>query len=227
MAKPQEIELSIQHVALDKVVPNPWNPNRQNERQFEAEVESIADNGFIAPILVRKLGMRYEIIDGEHRWKALRKIAEDGIAGKGNIPSLVESLTIPAIVLTVDETQAKKLTIIMNETRGRADLGELTKLLQDLATNLGDDLLTGLPYTQSQLEELMNMGGDALDEMNKSMDESEQEAPEGFKVIAVLNEEDEARWKTYMATLRADLPQERQAQAGALIAHLMNKAGIY
>jgi ParB-like chromosome segregation protein Spo0J len=227
MAKAQEIELSIQHITLDKVVPNPWNPNRQNERQFEAEVESIADNGFIAPILVRKLGMRYEIIDGEHRWKALRKIAEDGIEGKGNIPSLVESLTIPAIVLTVDETQAKKLTIIMNETRGRADIGELTKLLQDLATNLGDDLLTGLPYTQSQLEELMNMGGDALDEINKSMDESEQEAPEGFKIIAVLNEEDEARWKTYMATLRADLPQERQAQAGALIAHLMNKAGIY
>ena len=225
MAKPQEIELSIQHGALDKVVPNPWNPNRQNERQFEAEVESIADNGFIAPILVRKLGMRYEIIDGEHRWKALRKIAEDGIEGKGNIPSLVESLTIPAIVLTVDETQAKKLTIIMNETRGRADIGELTKLLQDLAENLGDDLLTGLPYTQSQLEELMNMGGDALDEMSKSM-EDEQEAPEGFRVIALLNEEDEARWKTYMAQLRADLPQEPKAQAGALIAHLMNKAGI-
>lgn len=225
MAKPQEIELSIQHVALDKVVPNPWNPNRQNERQFEAEVESIADNGFIAPILVRKLGMRYEIIDGEHRWKALRKIAEDGIEGKGNIPSLVESLTIPAIVLTVDETQAKKLTIIMNETRGRADIGELTKLLQDLAENLGDDLLTGLPYTQSQLEELMNMGGDALDEMSKSM-EDEQEAQEGYRVIALLNEEDEARWKTYMAQLRADLPQEPKAQAGALIAHLMNKAGI-
>lgn len=225
MAKAQDNELSIQHVPLDKIVPNPWNPNKQNKRQFEAEVESIADNGFIAPILVRKLGMRFEIIDGEHRWKALSKIAEDGIQGKGNIPSLVESLTIPAIVLTVDETQAKKLTIIMNETRGTADIGELTKLLQDLATNLGDDLLTGLPYTQSQLEELMNMGGDALDEMNKSMDE--QEAPEGFKVIAVLNEEDEARWKTYMATLRADLPEERQAQAGALIAHLMNKAGIY
>jgi ParB-like chromosome segregation protein Spo0J len=225
MAKPQEIELSIQHVALDKVVPNPWNPNRQNERQFEAEVESIADNGFIAPILVRKLGMRYEIIDGEHRWKALRKIAEDGIQGKGNIPTLVESLTIPAIVLTVDETQAKKLTIIMNETRGRADANELTKLLQDLSESLGDDLLTGLPYTQSQLEELMNMGGDALDEMNNSM-EDEQEAPEGFKVIATLNEEDEARWKTYMAELRGDLPQEPKAKAGALIAHLMNKAGI-
>lgn len=225
MAKPQEIELSIQHVALDKVVPNPWNPNRQNERQFEAEVESIADNGFIAPILVRKLGMRFEIIDGEHRWKALRKIAEDGIEGKGNIPSLVESLTIPAIVLAVDETQAKKLTIIMNETRGRADIGELTKLLQDLAVNLGDDLLTGLPYTQSQLEELMNMGGDALDEMSKSMDE-DQDTFEGFRVIATLNEEDEARWKTYMAQLRGELPQEPKAQAGALIAHLMNKAGI-
>ena len=225
MAKPQEIELSITHVALDKVVPNPWNPNRQNERQFQAEVESIADNGFIAPILVRKIGMRFEIIDGEHRWKALRKIAEDGIQGKGNIPALVESSTIPAIVLTVDETQAKKLTIIMNETRGKADVIELTKLLQDLADNLGDDLLTGLPYTQSQLDDLMNMGGDVLDEMNNST-EAEQEAPEGYRVVALLNEEDEARWKTYMAQLRAELPQEPKEQAGALIAHLMNKAGI-
>lgn len=221
-------QLTIKHLPINEIDPNPWNPNKQNERQYQAEIESICQNGFIAPILVRQIDDRHEIIDGEHRWKALRQIGEDGIEAKGNVPSLVEAKSIPCIVLNVSETEAKKLTIIMNETRGRADLADLGGLLQELSLDLGDDLLTGLPYTEGQLKELMGMSDFDWDQFEKGTSDKEFDNADGdgFRVTALLNETDEARWKGYLATLRGDLPDEPKEQAGALIAHLMNKAGI-
>jgi len=40
--------LDISILPIDKVLPNPWNPNKQNDRQYQAEIQSILDNGFIA-----------------------------------------------------------------------------------------------------------------------------------------------------------------------------------
>jgi hypothetical protein len=221
-------ELTIEHLAISEVHPNPWNPNKQNERQYQAEIESITQNGFIAPILVRKFEGIYQIVDGEHRWKALRQIADDKIKAKGNVPSLIEKDVIPAIVLDISETAAKKLTVIMNETRGRADLSDLGALLAELQTDLGDDLITGLPYTDGQLKELMGIADFNWDEFDKGgeTNDFDHQDGEGFKVIALLNEEDEARWKDYLRDMKDELPSEPKEAAGALIAHLLNKAGI-
>jgi hypothetical protein len=224
---PKQNDLTIEHLPIASVEPNPWNPNKQNERQYQAEIESIVQNGFIAPILVRKLDDAFQIVDGEHRWKALRQIAEDGIQAKHNVPNLIKDATIPAIVLDISETAAKKLTVIMNETRGRADLSDLGALLQEISLDLGDDLITGLPYTDGQLKELMGIADfdwDNFDEGGKETDFEHQDG-EGFRVIALLNEEDEQRWKGLLGSLKDELPSEPKEQAGALIAHLMNKTG--
>lgn len=220
-------ELSMEHVAISSVEPNPWNPNKQNERQYQAEIESIVQNGFIAPILVRKNDTKYQIIDGEHRWKALKQIAADGTKAKHNVPDLVASQTIPVIVLDISDTAAKKLTIIMNETRGRADLSDLGALLQDISLTLGDDLITGLPYTDGQLKELMGIADFDWDNFDaepseKDFEHKDEEAT-GFQVIATLQDEDAVKWKDLLATMKDQLPSEPKEQAGYLIAHLMNK----
>ncbi len=62
------MNLEVSLLNIDKVEPNPWNPNVQNEQQFKAEIESITNNGFLAPILVRAFDDHYQIIDGEHRF---------------------------------------------------------------------------------------------------------------------------------------------------------------
>ncbi len=65
--------LKIQTVEVGKLHPNPWNPNRQDARTFEAERESIRNYGFIDPVTVREhptINGEFEIIDGEHRWRA-------------------------------------------------------------------------------------------------------------------------------------------------------------
>jgi hypothetical protein len=224
----KQTDLQIEHLPISSVEPNPWNPNKQNERQYQAEIESIVQNGFIAPILVRKFEDTYQIVDGEHRWKALRQIAEDGMQAKHNVPKLIADQTIPAIVLDISETAAKKLTVIMNETRGRADLSDLGALLQDIQIELGDDLITGLPYTEGQLKELMGIADFDWDQFDDKTTEAdfEHQDGEGFRVIALLNTEDEERWKGLLGDLKDELPSEPKEQAGALIAHLLNKAGI-
>ena len=148
------MNLEVSLLKINKVEPNPWNPNVQNEQQFNAEIESISNNGFLAPILVRAIDDHYQIIDGEHRLKALKEIIEKKIEGKRNVPDLVKLGQIPAIVIDVDDANAKKLTIIMNETRGRADFAKLGALLAEIKVDLPDDLAVGLPYTETQLNEL-------------------------------------------------------------------------
>lgn len=133
------------NVALADLVPNEWNPNRHDERTYAALGESIADHGDIDPILARphpNLPGKYEIIDGEHRWRAL--------AERGYTQTAVD-------VVQATTPQAKKLTIILNETRGEPDRVDLAALLADIAPDYGDTLGSGLPWEQDELNEWLEL----------------------------------------------------------------------
>ena len=62
-------------IALDLIEPNPEQP-RTNFKKEELEelAESIRRNGLLQPILVRKVGEKYQIIAGERRWQACKKL---------------------------------------------------------------------------------------------------------------------------------------------------------
>ena len=221
------MELTIIEVPIDKVDANPWNPNKQTARQYEAEIESIRDNGFVMPIIVRKNKTRFQIIDGEHRFRALSQIGSEGQDGAGNVPRLVQDKNIPAIVLDVPDAQAKRLTVILNETRGRADMALLGTLLSDLQADLGDDLITGLPYSPAHLEELINIGDfdwSSL-EVNPDFDEDdlEQADPAMFKLAAVMDAEGETLWKAALKARKDSLPEDRKEAAGTLIKQLLGE----
>ena len=101
--------------------PNPWNPNRMDDFMYAKELESIRRFGFVVPVVIRDADGGPEIIDGEHRWRAAQEL------GLAEIP--VWNLG------SLDTTKAKQLTVILNETRGKADKQLLSKLLQDLVTD--------------------------------------------------------------------------------------------
>jgi ParB-like chromosome segregation protein Spo0J len=220
------MELAVTNLPITKVTPNPWNPNKQTERQYAAEMESICDNGFVMPIIVRKHPEKkgyYEIVDGEHRWKALQQIAVENKKGKGNVPSLVENKEIPAIVLSIDEAKAKRLTVIMNETRGRADLTSLGTLLAELAPELGDDLIIGLPYTPEQLNEILDIAKFDWTELETPIDGEElyTQEEEAYKVVAVLDNETQLKWQNAMALKKQEFPSDSKVAAGLLIKELL------
>lgn len=222
------MKLDVTLLDIAKVKPNSWNPNVQNERQFQAEIESIMSNGFLAPILVRKEGDTYQIIDGEHRYKALSRIIQDGMSGAKNVGELVSTKKIPGIVIDVDEVHAKRLTIIMNETRGRADLAKLGDLLNTIAPDLGTDLIVGLPYTQTQLEELMDIAEfdwESLSIPVTDTDLSNDEEEEGqYKVAATLSPDAAEMWKETLRMYKDELPKDPKRAAGIVIGRLLEKS---
>lgn len=127
----------------DLLVPNTWNPNRMDAFMYSKAIESIREFGFIDPITARPKNKSFEIIDGEHRWKAAKDL---GLR------------TIPCFVLVLDDAQAKKLTILLNELRGSPDPVELGVLLKDLLeTESVESLSVVLPYTDDAIKEMAKL----------------------------------------------------------------------
>jgi hypothetical protein len=221
--------LEVVDIPIKDVQPNAWNPNRQTDRQFEAEVESILANGFILPTIVRKVKSGYEIVDGEHRWRALNRIMDEGLQGKGNLAKIVSEGVMPSVILDISEAQAKKLTIILNETRGRANIGELSQLLAELDQAFGSDLITGLPYTDTQLNEFVEMGKFDWSELDSVSDlpsvDLDSGQPDDHTVIAMMDEETFKAWKSLMAENKGVLPADAKYAAGALIKKLLMIGG--
>lgn len=133
-------------LALRQLKPNDWNPNVMNDEMYRKELASIRKFGYVSPILARDTGSYYEIIDGEHRWRALHQLGYEEAE-----VTVIEGLT---------DDDAKQLTIVLNETRGRPDARKLGELLKDL---LGDvpkaDLLDLLPLSPVEFDRLAGLEG--------------------------------------------------------------------
>lgn len=93
----------IIHINLDDILPNRFQPRLKfNEEEIANLAESIKEHGVIQPIVVRKLGDRYELIAGERRTKA------SIMAGK---------TTIPAIVVDLNDSESAEVALIENVQR--------------------------------------------------------------------------------------------------------------
>ena len=153
-----------QIINISNIIPNNWNPNEMDKQTYKAEKESLERYGVIAPIIVRPKDDDYEIVDGEHRHKVCEEL------GYTDIPCV--------IIKNLSDEDAKKLTIILNETKGSNDKIELGKLLKDLKTSFGDDLKTGLPLSDNDINELIELGNanwDEYDIENNQIEGDEEE----------------------------------------------------
>ena len=64
----------VEHVALDEIEPNPFQPREAVEDPELAELAaSIREHGVLQPIIVRRKGEGYELIAGERRWRESRR----------------------------------------------------------------------------------------------------------------------------------------------------------
>ncbi|GGG66740.1 ParB/RepB/Spo0J family partition protein [Edaphobacter dinghuensis] len=98
-------------IPLDQIERNPFQTRTRFDDSKLAELaSSIAATGVVQPILVRPLDMpgRYQLIAGERRWLASRRVGKS---------------TIPAIVRQVSDEQTLEITIV--ENLQRADLNPM------------------------------------------------------------------------------------------------------
>ena len=92
-------ERKIVNIPINKIVPNIYQPRIIfDNKSLEDLSNSIKKYGIIQPLVLRKLSDKYEIIDGERRYKAAKRL------------SLEE---VPAIVLDIEDKEIAEL--ILNE----------------------------------------------------------------------------------------------------------------
>lgn len=124
----------VVYLYLDDIIPNRFQPREVFEEQALKELAlSIKEHGVIQPIIVRKVGDKYEIIAGERRYKA---------------STMVGLTKIPAIVRNLDDQESSKVALIENlqrkdltpieEARTYQKILDITSLTQDeLAKTVG------------------------------------------------------------------------------------------
>lgn len=131
--------LVISYVSPDKLYPNAYNPNRQDEEEFELLLRSMTEDGFTVPILAQTSG---EIIDGEHRWRAAQRIG------------LKE---IPVVFTDMTAEQMRIATLRHNRARGSEDIEEVIKIFHDLeALGALTHAVDSLGISDKEIRALMN-----------------------------------------------------------------------
>ena len=127
-------EKEIVLVALDDIIPNRFQPRLSfDEKGLNELAASIKEHGIIQPLVLRKIGDKYEIIAGERRYKA------SYIAGLTEVPAVIINLNDneSAEVAIVENIQRKDLSPI-EEAKSYKKLLDRGYLTQDqLATRMG------------------------------------------------------------------------------------------
>ncbi len=93
----------IKKIPVVNIIPNPYQPRTVfDDEKIEELCETIKSHGIIQPIVVRERNGKYEIIAGERRWRAVRKLGME---------------RIPAIVKEFNDEQAASIALIENLQR--------------------------------------------------------------------------------------------------------------
>ena len=69
---------TLLQVSPEQIVPNPHQPRKHfDEKSLKELAQSIRANGILQPLVVRRhpeFPNKYELVAGERRWRALKKI---------------------------------------------------------------------------------------------------------------------------------------------------------
>jgi ParB family chromosome partitioning protein len=90
-------------IDIDLIDPSPFQPRTHfSETGLEELSQSIRASGIIQPLVVRKIGARFQLIAGERRWRASQR---------------AQLLRVPVVLREVSDEQALELTLVENIQR--------------------------------------------------------------------------------------------------------------
>lgn len=112
----------VQEIAITNIDANPNQARKDfDDEKIKELADSIRIHGVIQPIIVISIGSRYQIVAGERRWRASRA---------------ANKITIPAIVLDLNEKQTMEVSLVENLQREDLNPIEEAKGLQVLVERL-------------------------------------------------------------------------------------------
>ena len=124
---------------IDRLTPNEFQPRGHvDEARLQELAQSIKTNGVIQPIVVRRMGDRFQIIAGERRWRAakLAGLLRVPIAVRDVAPGQERSLLQMALI---ENIQRENLNPIEEAVAYRRLADEFHLNQEDIASAVGKD----------------------------------------------------------------------------------------
>jgi hypothetical protein len=203
-------------VPVEKIRENPWNPNEQSPFMYQKQVNSMREFGQVGEILVRELeDGSYQIIDGEHRWRAARDLG-------------FKELAVNNLGKVSDDT-AKLLTEVLNELHGDRNPLKMSKVLNDLRLEPDwERIQVVLPFTHTEVETMLALAGEEPPEPSGGgAPPKESTGPRWIDIKVAVHAEEHAEVEKLIARTKAALGIEKKPdpalENGALLKELVTR----
>jgi len=134
-----ELRSTPTEVDIDRLSPNQFQPRvSADDAKLEELTRSIASHGIIQPIVVRRVGDRFQIIAGERRWRAARH------AGLMRVPVVVKEVAAGREqslleMALIENIQRENLNPIDEALAYRRLADDFQLKQEDIATAVGKD----------------------------------------------------------------------------------------
>ena len=95
--------MDVESISVSKIVPNPFQARKDfNQEKMDDLALSIEKSGQLVPIIVRSKGGKYEIAEGERRWRCFKQLKRK---------------EIQAVVKDLNDTEMREIAYISNVQR--------------------------------------------------------------------------------------------------------------
>ena len=130
----------VVEIRIDKIMPNPHQPRREfAENELSSLSESIAQNGILQPLTVRRINDKYELIAGERRLRAAKLCGFEAV---------------PCIIVDMSDRDSSILALVENIQRQDLNFFEEALAIEKLITYYGmtqEDAAAKLGKVQSTI----------------------------------------------------------------------------
>ena len=187
----------IKTIDVNEIRLNKYNPNVMEPELMTQLNERMKEEGILQPTLLRHIEpngkIKYEVVDGEHRYLAAKNIGYE---------------EIPAIVLDKKLPEAMISSINMNKLRGEFDTLRLAEVIHTLHKTYSiEELERKLGYTSEQVKGLENLLEYDFDSFNDEGVKLEENMPEEYEFKNMLNaKQNRIIEKAIKITKKEDIP---------------------
>lgn len=138
------MESNWKSLNIEWLFPAKWNYKQNDDDLLAKLMENIRRNDLIQNLIVRQVGNRWEVVNGNHRLLALQELGHPKVMcyDMGQI----------------SDADAKRIAIETNETRFNTDNAQLAEILKDLRDDFDiSELCTTLPYSVGEVNNIIDL----------------------------------------------------------------------
>jgi len=181
------INVDFTEIAINKIQANPNQPRIDfSEDKLSELTGSIKKDGLLQPIIVRPVGSGYEIVAGERRWQACKKLGYK---------------TIPAKITVVNDIEAQEIALVENLQRDNLNAIEEARGYQRLMEISGrkqKEIAESVSKNQATISNALRLLN-LPEEVQDMMFDGKLSAGHGRAILSVPDDEGRIRLATKVA----------------------------